>query len=106
GTTIAGSPGLPNHIRLVPTIRRKPKAAIHGLRRPAASAIAPSTGDNSAITRPAAAAAKPHIACPDAGSDATRLAKYGANTNVVISLKYGCAAQSNSSQPTTAERAA
>jgi hypothetical protein len=48
------------------------------LRRPAASAIAPSTGDDRAITIPAAAAANPHSACPRAGSGAIALAKYGA----------------------------
>jgi hypothetical protein len=62
---------LPNQSSVVPIINSTPKPAIQGLRRPAASAIAPSSGDSSAIARPADAAANPHIACPDAGSAAT-----------------------------------
>ena len=69
------SPGLPIHIRLAPITSSAPKPAIHGLRRPLASAIAPSTGDSNAITSPAAAVANPHSACPLAGSGATKLAK-------------------------------
>src|SRR5690606_34744117 len=75
GTTVLASPGLAHHISVAPTTSSAPKAAIHGLRRPLASATAPSTGDNIAITSPAAAVAKPHSACPVAGSGATRLAK-------------------------------
>ncbi len=37
--------------------------------------MAPNTGDNSAIARPAAAIAKPHSDCPVAGSGATLVAK-------------------------------
>src|ERR1700674_6028964 len=96
------SPGLPYHIRLDPITSSAPNAAIHGLRRPLASAIAPSTGDISAISNPAAAVAKPHSDCPLAGSDDTWVAKYGANTKVVISVKYGCAAQSKKIQLMTA----
>jgi len=51
------SPGLPIHISDEPTTSSAPNAAIHGLRRPLASAIAPSTGDISAMTRPADAVA-------------------------------------------------
>src|SRR3954471_18965305 len=101
---IEGSPGLPIHMMQAPITKMAPKPAIHGLRRPLASAMAPSNGEDSAITSPAAAVAKPHNDCPVAGSEATRVAKYGANTKVVIRLKYGCAAQSNSIQPITAER--
>ncbi len=57
-----GSPGFPIHIRQEPITKSAPNPAIHGLRRPLASAIAPSTGDISAITRPAAAVAYPHNA--------------------------------------------
>ena len=39
------------------------------------------------ISRPAAAVAKPHSACPLAASGATWVAKYGANTKVVINVK-------------------
>ena len=39
------------------------------------------------MVKPAAAAAKPHIACPLAGFGAMKFAKYGANTKVVISVK-------------------
>src|SRR5258708_35003924 len=70
-----GSPGFPNHIRPDPSTSRQPNPAIHGLRRPLASAIAPRTGDISAIIRPAAAVANPHSACPLAGSGATKPAK-------------------------------
>jgi hypothetical protein len=52
-----------------------PKAAIQGLRRPDASAIAPRTGESSAIAMPAAAVANPHSACPVAGSGAIWVAK-------------------------------
>ena len=52
-----------------------PNAAIQGFLRPEASAIAPSTGDKSAIARPAAAIAKPHSDCPVAGSGAMLVAK-------------------------------
>ncbi len=69
------SPGLPIHIRQEPITSSAPKPAIHGLRRPLASAIAPSSGDISAIINPAAAVAKPHSACPLAGSEATWVAK-------------------------------
>src|SRR5262249_49630452 len=99
-----GSPGLPIHIRHEPITSSVPNPAIHGLRRPLASAIAPSTGDISAIIRPAAAVANPHSACPLAGSGATKFAKYGAKIKVVISVKYGCAAQSKKIQLITAER--
>ena len=75
GGITPGSPGLPNHIRPEPITSSAPNAAIHGLRRPLASAIAPSTGDSSAITSPAAAVAKPHSDCPLAGSAATWVAK-------------------------------
>jgi len=57
------------------TLAQIMKPAIHGLRRPLASATAPSTGDSSAIVSPAAAAANPHIACPAAGFGATKFAK-------------------------------
>jgi SNF2 family DNA or RNA helicase len=40
-----------------PATRSAPNAAIHGLRRPDASAMAPSTGEKIAITSPAAALA-------------------------------------------------
>lgn len=55
-----------------------PNAAIHGLRRPEASAIAPSTGDRNAIATPPALVANPHNACPVTASEATADAKYGA----------------------------
>ena len=75
GGMTLGSPGLPIHIRQEPITSNAPNPAIHGLRRPLASAIAPSTGDISAIANPAAAVANPHSACPLAGSGATKLAK-------------------------------
>ncbi len=75
GAMTLTSPGLPNHISEEPITSIVPNAAIHGLRRPLASAIAPSTGDNSAIVKPAVAVAKPHSDCPLAGSDATWVAK-------------------------------
>ena len=69
------SPALPIHIRDAPTTSSTPNPAIHGLRRPDASAMAPNTGDISAIAKPAAAVANPHNACPVAGLGATKLAK-------------------------------
>src|SRR6516164_5509846 len=83
------SPGRPNHISAEPITSIAPNAAIHGLRRPLASAIAPRTGDSNAIAMPAAAVAKPQSACPLAASGATCVAKYGAKTKVVISVKVG-----------------
>ena len=62
GRITSGSPGLPIHMMHAPMTKIAPNAAIHGLRRPPASAIAPRTGDNTAMTRPAADVAKPHIA--------------------------------------------
>jgi UMF1 family MFS transporter len=52
-----------------------PNPAIHGFLRPEASAMAPSTGDISAIARPAAAIAKPHNDWPVAASGAMLVAK-------------------------------
>src|SRR5882757_6396270 len=87
GGMMAGSPGLPIHSAQDATTRSAPNAAIQGFRRPEASAMAPNTGDISAIAKPAAAIAKPHSDCPVAGSGAMLVAKYGANTKVVISVK-------------------
>ena len=56
-TRSAPSPGLPNHSAADPTTSKVPNTAIHGLRRPEASAMAPSTGDSEAIRRPDAALA-------------------------------------------------
>src|SRR5690242_13203740 len=75
GAITLGSRGFPNHIKLEPTTNSPPNAAIHGLRRPLASAMAPNAGDVTAIIKPAAAVAKPHRACPRAGSAATWVAK-------------------------------
>ena len=72
------SPGLPNQSPIEPNTSSTPNAAIHGLRGPVASAIAPMNGEVSAIAMPAAAAANPHSACPSAGLFATAEAKYGA----------------------------
>ncbi len=52
-----------------------PKAAIHGFRRPVASATAPRTGEVNAMTMPAAAVAKPQIDCPRVASPTTAEAK-------------------------------
>ena len=72
------SPGLPSHSSDEPTTTSTVNAAIHGLRRPDASAMEPSTGESSATVKPAAAVAKPHSACPRTGSGAIAEAKYGA----------------------------
>src|SRR5258708_10525709 len=93
GARTLPAPGLPTHISEEPITSIVPNAAIHGLRRPLASAIAPRTGDNSAIVKPAVAVAKPHSDCPPAGSDATWVGKYGAKTNVVITVQKGAATQ-------------
>src|SRR5690349_376486 len=81
-----------------------PKTAIHGLRRPLASAMAPSTGESAAIASPAPLAAKPQSAWPCAGSAAIAAAKYGAYTNVVSRVKNGVIAHSASTQPAIARR--
>ena len=54
---VAGSFGLPSQSADDASTSTTPNPAIHGLRPPAASAIAPSTGDENAMTRPAAAVA-------------------------------------------------
>ena len=71
----AVSPGTANHSSADPVISISPNAAIHGLRRPEASATAPSTGEKTAMTSPAAPVAKPHRLCPSAGVEATAEAK-------------------------------
>ena len=50
-------------------------SAIQGLRRPARSATAPSTGLSSAMATPAAVMAAPHFAVPSTGSPITPRAK-------------------------------
>ena len=101
--TASGSPGTANHSAAEPATSSTENAAIQGLRRPEASAMAPSAGEASAMMRPAAPAAKPHSAWPSAGVAAIREAKNGANTKVVTSVKNGCEATSNMTQPTRAE---
>ena len=59
-------------------ISSRPKAAIQGLRRPEASAMAPRTGESTAMATPAALVAKPNMAWPSTGLAATALAKKGA----------------------------
>src|SRR3954466_10184990 len=75
GGMIEGSPGLPIHSVQDASTSTAPNPAIHGFLRPEASAMAPSTGDISAIARPAAAIAKPHSDCPVAGFGAMPVAK-------------------------------
>jgi len=82
-----------------------PGAPIHISEEPITSSV-PNTAIHSAIMNPAPAVAKPHSDCPVAGSGATWVAKYGAKTKVVISVKYGCAAQSKKIQLATALREA
>ena len=52
---ISGEPGAANHSSDSDTIWITAKKPIHGLRGPVWSAIEPSTGDNMAMTKPAAA---------------------------------------------------
>ena len=61
-TGVTPPPGTPNHKAHAPTINRAPKPAIHGLRGPAASAIAPRIGENTAMMNPAEPLANPHSA--------------------------------------------
>src|SRR2546428_480708 len=75
-----------------------------GLGGPAASAIAPSAGDNNAMISPAAAVANPHSAWPRVASPTIEAAKYGAYTKVVIRVKNGWTAHSNRIQPAIAAR--
>src|SRR2546430_17385743 len=58
------SPGLPSQSAAEPATSRTPKAAIHGLRPPAATATAPRTRGNTALPKPAPPLAKPHRAPP------------------------------------------
>ena len=75
---VPASPGLPSHSIVAPATASTTNAAIHGLRRPPTSAIAPNTGDRNAIASPAPAVAKPHSAWPWTGLAAIAEAKYGA----------------------------
>ncbi|MGY4300491.1 hypothetical protein ACVWXN_008586 [Bradyrhizobium sp. i1.4.4] len=75
GAMMVGSPGLPIHSVQAASTSSVPNPAIHGFLRPEASAMAPSTGDISAIARPAAAIAKPHNDWPVAASGAMLVAK-------------------------------
>src|SRR3954447_11888151 len=75
GGMMEGSPGLPMHNVQDASTSTAPNPAIHGFLRPERSAMAPSTGDISAMARPAAAIAKPHSDCPVAGSGAMLVAK-------------------------------
>ena len=52
-----GCPGAANHRPTEATKRMAPQAAIHGFFGPAASAMAPSTGDRNASASPASAVA-------------------------------------------------
>ena len=100
------SAGRPNHSSAEPTNSSTENPAIHGLRFPAASAIAPSAGETSAIVSPAAAVANPHSAWPRTASPTIAAAKYGAYTKVVIRVKNGCTAHSNRIQAAIAVREA
>src|SRR5712692_6500793 len=102
GTMLEASAGLPNHSSADPASSSAENPAIHGLRWPAASAIAPSAGDNNAMISPAAAVANPHSAWPRVASPTIEAAKYGAYTKVVIRVKNGCTAHSNRIQPAIA----
>src|SRR5437660_5138868 len=106
GTVLEAPAGLPNHSSADPTNSSTENPAIHGLRFPAASAIAPSAGETSAIASPAAAVANPHSAWPRVGSPTMEAAKYGAYTKVVINVKNGCTAHSNRIQAAIAAREA
>src|SRR5947208_9689158 len=106
GTMLEESAGLPNHSSADPASSSAENPAIHGLRWPAASAIAPSAGESSAMISPAAAVANPHSAWPRVGSPTMEAAKYGAYTKVVINVKNGCTAHSNRIQAATARREA
>ncbi|MGY4465859.1 hypothetical protein ACVWWK_001541 [Bradyrhizobium sp. LB9.1b] len=75
GGMMEGSPGFPIHSVQDASTSTAPKPAIHGFLRPEASAMAPSSGDISAIARPAAAIAKPHSDWPVAGFGAMAVAK-------------------------------
>src|SRR5437763_7103807 len=105
-TTLEASAGLPNHSSAEAMQSSAENPAIHGLRLPAASAIAPSAGETSAIASPAAAVANPHSAWPRVGSPTIAAAKYGAYTKVVIRVKNGCTAHSNRIQAAIAVREA
>src|SRR6266852_6100775 len=106
GTMLEASAGLPNHKSADPTKSSAENPAIHGLRWPAASAIAPSAGESSAMISPAAAVANPHSAWPRVASPTIEAAKYGAYTKVVIRVKNGWTAHSNRIQPAIAAREA
>src|SRR5712691_8469604 len=103
GTMLEASAGLPNHKSADPTKSSAENPAIHGLRRPAASAIAPSAGASSAMRSPAAPVANPHSAWPRVGLPTMTAAKYGAYTKVVTSVKNGCTAHSNRIQAAIAK---
>ena len=73
---------------------------MNGLRRPPASAIAPRKGLSSAIRMPDADCVKAQADWPCTGSPTRTLAKSGAKMKVVMRVKNGWLAQSNSAQLT------
>ena len=81
-----------------------PKPAIQGFRGPALSATAPSSGQSTAMTRPATVAAALHQNCPVAGSGASCETKYGPKTKVMMTVNSGCAAKSKVIQAQTPGR--
>ncbi|MNT53560.1 hypothetical protein D3C72_1906500 [compost metagenome] len=77
------------------------KKAIHGFREPDSSAIEPRIGDSTAMMTDEIVAMLLQVAWAAIGSLVMRETKYGPKMKVVMTVKNGCAAQSNSIQPTT-----
>ena len=72
---VASAPGTAIHSEAVPATVKTVNKATHGLRGPTASAIAPSTGDMTAIRMPVTASIVPHSVCASAPSPTTPVAK-------------------------------
>jgi hypothetical protein len=66
----------------------------HGFRRPAWSAMAPSTGADTAASKPEMARARPQSAAPCSGDAATARAKYAGKMNVTMMVENEEFAQS------------
>src|SRR5688572_12509560 len=93
GQTYAGE-GWINHNRAVAVTHSRVAAAIHGLRLPPWSAIAPKMGPPMATSVPDTASIVPHSMLPTASSDATCCVKYAANRKVWMTVGKALLAQS------------
>ena len=79
-------PGIAPHNPVHPMMKNSEKVAIHGLRGPAWSAMAPSIGAVSATRMLASAVTSAQIACPSTGSPVMAAVNHGAKMKVITSV--------------------